>query len=48
VVHLAAANEIECVDVKKALQINVNGTWRLIEELAARSVKKFIYGSLCS
>lgn len=45
VVHLAAANEIECVDVKKALQINVNGTWRLIEELAARSVKKFIYGS---
>jgi UDP-glucose 4-epimerase len=45
VVHLAATNEIDCVDVNKALQTNVNGTWRLIEGMANHSVKRFIYAS---
>jgi UDP-glucose 4-epimerase len=45
VVHLAAANEIECVDVTRALDVNVTKTWRLIEGLSKQSAKNFIYGS---
>lgn len=45
VVHLAALNELDCVDVKRALKVNVDGTWALIEAAVTGKVSRFVYAS---
>lgn len=45
VVQLAAINEHDCADVSKALEVNVKGTWKLIESAIAHDIKHFVYAS---
>jgi UDP-glucose 4-epimerase len=45
VIHLAAINEHDCADVSRAVQINVKGTWQLIESAIAHNIKNFVYAS---
>ena len=44
VIHLAAANEIECqTDPELALEVNGRGTHRLLKACLAAGVKRFVY-----
>lgn len=45
VIHLAALNEIDCADTSSALKVNVEGTWKLIENAVRQRVKGFVYAS---
>lgn len=45
IVHLAAINEVDCADVSKALRVNVEGTWNLIDAAVTAGVKHFVYAS---
>ena len=45
IIHLAALNEIDCADTARALKVNVEGTWKLIESAAEQGVTRFVYAS---
>lgn len=45
IVHLAAINEKDCAATARAVKVNVEGSWNLIESAIKHDIKRFVYAS---